>query len=85
LRFDFSHYSKLTEEEIIKIENIVNRVIRDNIAREEYREISYDEAINMGALAFFDEKYGDKVRVISYDKDYSIELCGGTHVKATER
>jgi alanyl-tRNA synthetase len=83
LRFDFSHFAKLTEEEIAKIEEMVNERIRQNIAIEEHREMSMEAARDMGAMALFGEKYGDKVRVISFDKEYSTELCGGTHVTST--
>lgn len=83
LRFDFSHFAKLTPEEISAIEEIVNDKIRQNIQRVEHREIEMEDARKMGAMALFGEKYGDKVRVIAFDKEYSTELCGGTHVKAT--
>ena len=83
LRFDFSHFAKVTPEEIEKIEQLVNERIRENIKREEHRELAIEEAQQMGAIALFGEKYGDKVRVIAFDKDYSAELCGGTHVHST--
>ena len=83
LRFDFSHFAKVTPEEIEKIEQLVNERIRKNIQREEHREVAMEEAQQMGAIALFGEKYGDKVRVIAFDKDYSAELCGGTHVHST--
>ena len=83
LRFDFSHFSKMTEEEIRKVEKIVNARIRENIRLQEHREIPMSKAQEMGAVALFGEKYGESVRVISFDPEYSVELCGGTHVPAT--
>ena len=83
LRFDFSHFAKMTPEEIRQVEKIVNRKIRENIPNVTYAEIPIDEAKAMGATALFGEKYGDKVRVVVFDKDYSMELCGGCHTSAT--
>ena len=83
LRFDFSHFSRLTSEEIRRIEELVNDRIRQNIQREEHRDMDMEKAQQMGAVALFGEKYEEKVRVIAFDKDYSAELCGGTHVSAT--
>ncbi len=81
LRFDFSHFQKVTDDEIIKIEQLVNDDIRKNIPLKEHRGIPMSHAKRLGALALFGEKYGDLVRVISFDN--SIELCGGTHVDTT--
>jgi alanyl-tRNA synthetase len=83
LRFDFSHFSKVTDEEIAQIEAIVNQKVRENIPLKEERNVAYQTAITSGVTALFGEKYGEYVRVITFDDDFSKELCGGTHVKAT--
>ncbi|MDF9799574.1 alanyl-tRNA synthetase [Catalinimonas alkaloidigena] len=83
LRFDFSHFARMSEEEIRRVEHIVNQKIRANIALEEMRNVPMAEAKEMGATALFGEKYGDFVRVIAFDRNYSLELCGGTHVPST--
>ena len=82
LRFDFSHFSKVTPEEIQQVEDFVNARIREGIDLQERRNIPYDQAIEEGAMALFGEKYGDTVRAIKFGK--SMELCGGTHVDCTQ-
>ncbi len=83
LRFDFSHFSKMTDAEVQQVETAVNQKIRENIALDEKRNVPINEAKGLGATALFGEKYGDFVRVITFDPAYSVELCGGTHVPAT--
>src|SRR5690606_33584300 len=85
LRFDFSHFSKLTDNELLKVEDIVNARIRENIPLEEIRNMPIEQAKQLGATALFGEKYGEYVRVIVFDREFSIELCGGTHVNYTGR
>ena len=82
LRFDFSHFAKMTAEEISQVETLVNAKIKENIPVV-IKEMNKEEAIGLGAMALFGEKYGDKVRVVVMDHAYSIELCGGTHVGHT--
>ncbi|WP_460946114.1 alanine--tRNA ligase [Spirosoma daeguense] len=83
LRFDFSHFSKVTDEQLAEVERIVNEKIREDIKLDEKRNVPIEEAKALGATALFGEKYGDFVRVITFDPGYSVELCGGTHVPAT--
>ncbi|HLL96269.1 MAG TPA: alanine--tRNA ligase [Spirosoma sp.] len=83
LRFDFSHFSKVTDEQLAEVERIVNEKIRQDIPLDEQRNLPIAQAKDMGATALFGEKYGDFVRVITFDPNYSVELCGGTHVPAT--
>ncbi|MCS3626537.1 alanyl-tRNA synthetase [Salinibacter ruber] len=83
LRFDFSHFDAVDEDTLRHIEHRVNTVIQQNIPKQEARDMPIDEALDRGATALFDEQYGDRVRVITFDPDFSMELCGGTHVDAT--
>jgi alanyl-tRNA synthetase len=83
LRFDFSHFDQVDEETLRDIEWQVNAAIRRDIPKQEDREVPIEEAKARGATALFGEEYGDRVRVITFDPDYSMELCGGTHVEAT--
>ena len=83
LRFDFTHFAKVGKEEIAHVEALVNTKIRENILLQEERSLPVAEAKARGAMALFGEKYGDHVRVITFDPGYSVELCGGIHVPAT--
>jgi alanyl-tRNA synthetase len=82
LRFDFSHFAKVTDAEVAAVEAMVNEKIRENVPVV-IKEMSKEEAVGMGAMALFGEKYGDRVRVVIMDPAYSIELCGGTHAGST--
>ncbi|GAB3308155.1 alanine--tRNA ligase [Hymenobacter humi] len=83
LRFDFSHFTKVTDDQMREIEHMVNERIRQQIPLDERRNVPIAEAKNLGAMALFGEKYGEFVRVITFDKEYSVELCGGLHVPNT--
>ena len=83
LRFDFTHFQKMSDEELKAVENKVNEKILEAISLDEYKDMPMNKAIEMGATALFGEKYGDRVRVICFDPEFSLELCGGTHVKNT--
>ncbi|MFK7922285.1 MAG: alanine--tRNA ligase [Bacteroidia bacterium] len=84
LRFDFSHFSKVTDEELALVEGEVNEKIAEGIPLVEYRSMPIEDAKALGAMALFGEKYGDEVRTIVFDPAYSVELCGGTHVSNTQ-
>lgn len=83
LRFDFSHFAAMTDDELKKVEDIVNKKVRENIELNEQRNVPIEKAKSLGAMALFGEKYGDFVRVITFDPKFSVELCGGTHVPFT--
>ena len=83
LRFDFSHFQKVTPEELRQVERIVNRRIREDIPLQDHRDVPMEKAKELGAIALFGEKYGDKVRVVQFGK--SVEFCGGCHAKSTGR
>ncbi len=83
LRFDFSHFERVTPEQLRALELRINEVIQRNVEAQIETDIPIDDARSRGAMMFFGEKYGDRVRVVTFDPDYSVELCGGTHVEAT--
>jgi len=83
LRFDFSHFAKVTDEELARVEAIVNQKVRENISLKEERDVPFQDAVGRGVTALFGEKYGEFVRIITFDDNYSKELCGGIHVQAT--
>jgi alanyl-tRNA synthetase len=83
LRFDFSHFEKMSEQQLAEVERIVNEKIKADIVKGEERTVPFEEAKKRGAMALFGEKYGDHVRVITFDPEFSIELCGGTHAAST--
>ncbi|AIZ64015.1 alanyl-tRNA synthetase [Hymenobacter sp. DG25B] len=83
LRFDFSHFTKVTDDQLRDIERLVNERVRQQISLDERRNVPIEEAKQLGAMALFGEKYGEFVRVITFGKDHSVELCGGTHVRTT--
>ena len=83
LRFDFSHFEAMTDDQLNEVEQLVNEKVQENIPLQEERNVPIDEAKERGAMMLFGEKYGESVRVITFDENYSVELCGGTHVGAT--
>lgn len=83
LRFDFSHFTKVTDDQLRQVETLVNARIRQQIPLDERRNVPINEAKNLGATALFGEKYGEFVRVITFDREFSVELCGGCHVRTT--
>jgi alanyl-tRNA synthetase len=83
LRFDFSHFEAMTDEQLNEVEQLVNEKVQENIPLQEERNVPIDEAKERGAMMLFGEKYGESVRVVTFDENYSVELCGGTHVGAT--
>jgi alanyl-tRNA synthetase len=83
LRFDFSHFEAMTDEQLDEVEQLVNEKIQENIPLQEERNVPIEEAKDRGAMMLFGEKYGETVRVVTFDENYSVELCGGTHVGAT--
>jgi alanyl-tRNA synthetase len=83
LRFDFSHFTKVTDDQLRQVETLVNARIRQQIPLDERRNVPINDAKALGATALFGEKYGEFVRVITFDREFSVELCGGTHVRTT--
>jgi alanyl-tRNA synthetase len=83
LRFDFSHFERVSPDQLREVERYVNAFIQDNVQKREDRDVPIQEALGRGAMALFGEKYGEHVRVITFDAERSVELCGGTHVGAT--
>lgn len=83
LRFDFSHFAKMTDEELRQVEQRVNQKVRENVLADIQDHVPIEEAKSRGAMALFGEKYGDYVRVVTFDPTYSVELCGGIHVQST--
>ena len=83
LRFDFNHFERVSPEDLRKVQAIVNRRVQENIRAQIDEDVPFSDALDRGATALFGEKYGDFVRVVTFDSEFSVELCGGTHVKAT--
>ena len=83
LRFDFNYHERVSETDLQRVQERVNEVVQRNVAAEIMTDVPYSEAIAMGATALFGEKYGDRVRVVTFDRAFSVELCGGTHVDAS--
>ncbi len=83
LRFDFSHFERVSPEQLREVERLVNEAVQRNIRKQEERDVPIKEALERGAMALFGEKYGERVRVITFDPELSVELCGGAHVEAS--